>query len=62
MSKLANTGEVWHNGKFVAHTWTVLTTYKTVDTAGTLDPTSETLTDLSKAAIFPEELRNSGYK
>jgi len=47
-------GGVWHNGTLVANTWTVLTTYETVDTAGTVDPASETLTNLSKAAIFPD--------
>jgi hypothetical protein len=50
-------GGVWHNGKLVANTWTVLTTYETIDTAGTVAPDSETLTDLSKAAIFPEEFK-----
>jgi hypothetical protein len=49
-------GGVWHHGKLVANTWTVTTKYTTIDTAGTIDPSSETLTDLSHAAIFPEEI------
>jgi hypothetical protein len=50
-------GGVWHNGQLVANTWTVLTTYETVDIAGTVDPASETLTDLNKASVFPEEFK-----
>jgi hypothetical protein len=50
-------GGVWHNGKLIANTWTVVTKYKTVDTAGTVDPASETLTDISHAAIFPKEFK-----
>ena len=47
-------GGVWHNGKLVANTWTVITKYAVVDAAGTVDPASETLTELSHAAIFPQ--------
>jgi thioredoxin-related protein len=47
-------GGVWYNGKLVANTWTVTTKYSVVDAAGTVDPASETLTDRSHAAIFPE--------
>ena len=47
-------GGVWHNGTLVANIWTVTTKYSVVDAAGTVDPASETLTDRSNAAIFPE--------
>ncbi len=47
-------GGVWHNGKLIANTWTVLATYSEIDAAGNLDPTSETLTNLSHAAIIPD--------
>jgi hypothetical protein len=50
-------GGVWHNGKLVANTWTVVTNYSSVDSAGTVDPTSETLTDISHAAKFPVEFK-----
>lgn len=50
-------GGVWYNGRLVANTWSVLTTQLVVDTSGTIDPSSETLTDLSCAAIFPEVFR-----
>lgn len=51
-------GGVWHNGKLVANTWTVLTIVSTaVNSTGTLDASSETLTDLSHAAIFPVEFK-----
>ena len=50
-------GGVWHNGKLVANTWTVTTKYTVVDAVGTVDPASETMTDRSNAAIFPESYR-----
>ena len=50
-------GGVWHNGTLVANIWTVTTKYSVVDAAGTVDPASETLTDRSNAAIFPESFK-----
>lgn len=48
-------GGVWYKGKLVANTWTVLTNVSTtVSVTDTVISTSETLTDLSHAAIFPE--------
>jgi hypothetical protein len=51
-------GGVWYNGKLIANTWTVLTDVSTtVDSTGTAIAASETLTDLSHAAIFPEAFK-----
>jgi hypothetical protein len=50
-------GGVWHNGNLVANTWTIITKYSVIDTAGKVDPASETLTDRSHAAIFPDAFK-----
>lgn len=50
-------GGVWHNGKLIANTWTVLATYSNIDAAGNLDPASETLTNLGHAAIIPDRFK-----
>jgi hypothetical protein len=40
-----------------SNTWTVVTKYAVIDAAGNIDPDSETLTDKSRAAIFPEAFK-----
>jgi hypothetical protein len=50
-------GGVWHNGKLVANTWTVNPEYRYADASGNVDLASESLTDLSMAAVSPGALK-----
>jgi hypothetical protein len=50
-------GGVWSGGILVGNTWSIVMTSTVTETSGAGEPVSETQTNLSYAAIFPETFR-----